>query len=108
MTDLCLASVNSAALAQFVPVPVDLLRQRCVDLTRHVTVPGSITLDHPESWPRSCEAWAKLTHTELLRVLASVLEQDRSESGWFLRLCEQGVIADILKAIELREGGYRL
>ena len=108
MTDLCLASVNSAALAQFVPVPVDLLKERCVDLTRHVAGASAITLSSPESWPRSCEAWAKLTHTELLRVLAWVLEQDRSESGWFLRLCEQGVIADILQAIERRETGYRL
>jgi hypothetical protein len=43
--------------------------------------------------------------TELLRVLASVLDQDQREPGWFLALCEQGVIADILQAIELREGG---
>ena len=108
MTDLCLASVNSAALAQFVPVPVDLVRQRCVDLTRHVAGAGSIRSDSPESSLRSIESWAKLTHTELLRVLASVLEQDRREPGCFLRLCEGGVIADILEAIELREGGYRL
>lgn len=108
MTDLCLASVNSAALAQFVPVPVDLVRQRCVDLTRHVDQPRTITLAPPGSWPRSCEAWAKLTHTELLRVLVSVLEQDRREPGCFLALCEQGVIAGILQAIERRETGYRL
>jgi len=108
MTDLCLASVNSAALAQFVPVRADLLRQRCVDLTRHVAVPDSISLDSPESWSRSSEVWVKLTHSELLRVLALVLEQDRREFGCFLRLCEQGVIADILRAIELREGGFLL
>jgi hypothetical protein len=108
MTDLCLASVNSAALAQFVPVPVDLVRQRCVDLTRHVDQQRYTTLGPPGSWPRSSEAWTKLTHTELLRVLASVLEQDRREPGWFLRLCEEGVIADILQAIELREAGYCL
>jgi hypothetical protein len=108
MTDLCLASVNSAALAQFVPVPVELLRERCADLTRHVAASGSSTVRSLDSWPRCCEAWAKLTHTELLRVLASVLDQDQREPGCFLALCEQGVIADILQAIELREGGYRL
>ena len=108
MTDLCLASINSAALAQFVPVPVDLLKERCLELTRHVAGAGSITLGPPESWPRSCEAWTKLTHTELLRVLVSVLGRDRRESGYFLSLCEQGVIADILQAIELREGVCRL
>jgi hypothetical protein len=108
MTDLCLASVNSAALAQFVPVPVELLRERCADLTRHVAASGSSTVRSLDSWPRCCEAWAKLTHTELLRVLASVLDQDQREPGWFLALCEHGVIADILQAIELQEGGYRL
>ena len=101
MTDLVVQSIDTLSLMDFQPIPYDLLRSRCVEMTSGLTAyawrdwpEGLQALIHPDDLMRFDEV-------DLLRFIAMILAFTGKDREAFVRACDGQALRGALVALAL-------
>jgi len=101
MTDLVVQSIDTLSLMDFQPIPYDLLRSRCVQITSGM--PPYAWRD----WPAGLQALIypddlmKFDEVDLLRFIAMILAFTANDEAAFIRVCDGQALRGALVALAL-------
>lgn len=99
MTDLVVQSIDTLSLMDFQPIPYELLRSRCIEMTKGL--PHYAWRD----WPQGLQALVytddlmKFDEVDLLRFIAMILEFTQNDAAAFRRACDGQALRGALVAL---------